>query len=105
MDEARFAYKATSRIIQGGNADIVKHKLLEADRFLESEGDVVQLLMTIHDSFLWQGVEDERSKRIMSDLRTMFVDVQSEPFNLRVPFKLDVGGGENWAIATYGGKS
>lgn len=105
MDEAQFAYKATSRIIQGGNADIVKYKLLEADRFLESENDAVQLLMTIHDSFLWQGVEDERSKRIMSELRTMFVDVQSEPFNLRVPFKLDVGGGENWAVATYGGKS
>jgi DNA polymerase-1 len=104
LDDARFAYKATSRIIQGGNADIVKKKLLDADRMLEAEGDTVQLLMTIHDSFLWQGADDERSTRIMADLRNMFVDVQSDPFNLRVPFKLDVGGGENWSIATYGGK-
>jgi len=105
LDEARFAYKATSRIIQGGNADIVKFKLLQADRLLESEGDIVQLLMTIHDSFLWQGAKDDKSQRIMAELRAMFVDVQSDPFNLRVPFKLDIGGGDNWAIATYGGKS
>jgi hypothetical protein len=32
------------------------------------------------------------------------VDVQSPPFNLRVPFKLDIGGGMNWSEATYGGK-
>jgi DNA polymerase-1 len=105
LDDARFAYKATSRIIQGGNADIVKYKLLEADRMLEAEGDIVQLLMTIHDSFLWQGVRDDRGNKIVENLRALLVDVQSPPFSLRVPFKLDVGAGENWAIATYGGKA
>ena len=104
LDDARFAYKATSRIIQGGNADIVKKKLLDADRMLEAEGDAVQLLMTIHDSFLWQGVMDDRGTRIVDDLKKLLVDVQSPPFNLRVPFKMDIGSGANWAEATYGGK-
>ena len=104
MDDARFAYKATSRIIQGGNADIVKKKLLDADKFLESEGDKIQLLMTIHDSFLWQGVMDESGTKTVNELKALLVDVQSPPFNLRVPFKMDIGSGANWSEATYGGK-
>lgn len=105
LDDPRFAYKATSRIIQGGNADIVKYKLLEADRMLEADGDRVQLLMTIHDSYVWQGVMDEQGERAVRDLVALFTNVQAEPFNLRVPFKMDVGRGADWAQATYGGKS
>lgn len=104
LDDARFAYKAVSRIIQGGNADIVKRKLVDADHWLESEGDVAHVLMTIHDSFLWQAPRGEVGERVLAELRRILVDVQSPPFSLRVPFKLDVGGGDNWAEATYGGK-
>lgn len=104
LDNPQFAYKATSRVIQGGNADIVKYKLLEADRFLESEGDQVQLLMTIHDSYVWQEPDNPEGKRIATEMVRMLRDVQGEPFNLLVPFKLDVGSGRNWAEATYDAK-
>lgn len=101
LDNPQFAYKATSRVIQGGNADIVKYKLLQADRFLESEGDQVQLLMTIHDSYVWQEPDNPEGKRIAGEMVRMMRDVQSDPFNLLVPFKLDVGSGRNWSEATY----
>jgi DNA polymerase-1 len=102
LDNPRFAYKAVSRIIQGSNADILKYKLLEADEYIEANGDLMHMLMTVHDSLEWQaprGAEGERMSQEMLDICT---NVQCEPFNLRVPFVMDTGHGPNWAIATYG---
>jgi len=102
LDNPRFAYRGTSRIIQGGNGDILKERMLRCDEYLESEGDITHLLMTVHDSLNWQspkGAEGERHSREMVAIAT---DVQGAPFNLRVPFVMDVGKGDNWAEATYG---
>lgn len=102
LDHPRFAYRATSRVIQGGNADIVKYKLLEADKWLETIQDIIHLLMTVHDSFEWQAPKGEQGEKLSEQMVEMFCDVQTEPFNLRVPFIMDVGHGSSWAIATYG---
>lgn len=104
LDHPRFAYRATSRIIQGSNADILKYKLLEADEYLESIEDIAYLTMTVHDSFNWQAPKGEEGTRISRNLVQIFENVQCEPFNLRVPFVMDVGRGPNWSVATYGGK-
>ncbi len=101
LDDARFAHKGVSRIIQGGNADILKFKILELDKQLEAQGDEAQLLTTIHDSIVWQ-VPKEHGGLYASLVRGMMTDVQREPFNLRVPFVMDIGSGANWAEATYG---
>lgn len=99
------AYKATSRIIQGGNADILKYKLLEADWFCESVGeDKIHLLMTIHDSFDWQAVEGSEGDMLSEEMVAMLSNVQCPPFDLTVPFVVDWKKGKNWAIATYGEK-
>lgn len=103
LDHARFAYRGTSRVIQGGNADIVKYKLLQVDKWLEGTYDqFVNLLMTVHDSYEWQAVKGEQGTKLSMQMVEMFCDVQSEPFNLRIPFIMDVGHGPSWAIATYG---
>lgn len=102
LDHPRFAYRATSRIIQGNNADIVKDRFLCADKYLESEGDKAYLQMTVHDSFLWQSPKGETGLNISKELVRIFLDVQSPPFSLRVPFVMDSHRGPNWAIATYG---
>jgi DNA polymerase-1 len=98
LDDPRFAYRAVSRIIQGGNADILKYKLLQADKALEADGDRLHLLMTVHDSFEWQAPTGNKCDM----LKILFEDVQNEPFNLRVPFVMEIGKGANWAEATYG---
>lgn len=100
LDEPRFAYKAVSRIIQGSNADIVKYVILQIDLYLESLGDQSNLLMTVHDSLVFQTPEGD--DEIVGILVNMMSAVQCEPFNLRVPFKVDIGSGKNWSIATYG---
>lgn len=105
MESRRFAYKAVSRIIQGGNADIMKYKLVEIDKLFEQHGDTAQLLMTVHDSFLWQvpiGPEGDELERKALEI---MVDVQSEPFNLNIPFVADRDTGANWAEASFGAEN
>lgn len=102
LDHPRFAYRAVSRIIQGSNADIVKYKLLEADKMLEAEGDAAWLSMTVHDSFNWQSSPSPEGRKISEELVKMFCNVQCAPFELRVPFTMDVGHGKNWSEATFG---
>ncbi len=102
LKDPEFAYQAVSRIIQGTGADIIKYKLLEADKMCEAEGDEVNILMTIHDSFVFQAPPDRQE--FVDHLINRLSSVQEEPFNMRVPFLMDVGKGDNWAIASYGDK-
>lgn len=103
LTNPQFAYKGTSRIIQGGNADILKYKLIEANNFCEASGEEnIHLLMTVHDSFEWQAIEGDKGVALSKELVEILKDVQSKPFNLIVPFEVDWKRGKNWAVATYG---
>jgi len=102
LEQARFAYHGTSKIIQGSNADIVKWKLLEADRFCEDNGDVVEVNMTVHDSFNGQYQDTPEARALFDQMVAQMAEVQCEPFNLSVPFVLEGTEGANWAEATYG---
>lgn len=102
MDNKRFAYKATSKIIQGGNADIMKYKMVEVDKWLESVHDRTQLLMTIHDSFVWQAEDNDVGANDSAHIVDLMNNVQSAPFNLRVPFAVDCDHGKTWSEASFG---
>lgn len=102
LDHPRFAYRGTSRIIQGGNADIIKERTLAVDEFIEAEwDDQVDIFLTIHDATGWQA-DDDICDKVSAQMVEMFCQVQCDPYNLRVPFKMDVHKGRNWAEATYG---
>ncbi len=102
LESPRFAYRAVSRIIQGSNASIVKERMLKCDEYLESQGDQTHLLMSVHDSLNWQAPKGSVGEAHSAELVRISCDVQRDPFNLRVPFVMDVGHGSNWGIATYG---
>lgn len=102
LEEENFAYRAVSRIIQGGNADITKYKLLEACEFARRNGNVIQMLMTVHDSFEWQVEDTPEGRQQVEQMVHILSDVKSEPFNLKVPFKMDMKSGCSWKEATYG---
>lgn len=102
LEHPRYAYRGVSKIIQGSNADIVKWKLLEIDMWLEELGDPLHLLMSVHDSIEWQAPDTPEGKRLSDELMQKMVDVQGEPFNLRVPFVVDADKGKNWSEATFG---
>lgn len=94
LDQPRFAYRAVSRIIQGGNADIMKHKLVQIDR----EVPDAELMLSTYDSAMFQYPED--SPETLARVVEIMADVQSEPFNLKLPFPVDAKHGRNWAEAS-----
>jgi DNA polymerase-1 len=102
LEEKRFAYRGTSKIIQGSNADIIKWKLLEADRACEDNGDIVQVLMTVHDSFNGQFQDTPQARALFDDIMVQMAKVQEDPFNLTVPFEWEGGEGGDWCEATFG---
>lgn len=102
LEHPRFAYRGTSRVIQGSNADIMKAKILEVDEWLESEGDKAHLLLSIYDSLEWQAPKGKVGEAISQHIVALCTNLQVEPFNLRCPLGMDVGHGKSWAEATYG---
>lgn len=96
------AFVGLNRALQGGNADILKLKMVEVDEYLASEGRPLDLLLNCHDAVDFQFPEDARPHyeeclRIMQDFGPgQVIHIK------KVPITLDVGEGSDWAIATYG---
>ena len=96
-----FAYKTLNRLLQVGNAGILKKSMADIDEYYASEGDRVHLLLNIHDDLVTQFAEEDRNiynkgLEIMQDFgpgKSIYVDV---------PIRVDAKDGNNWAEATYG---
>jgi hypothetical protein len=58
--------------------------------------------MSVHDSYEWQAPKSEYGDKISKEIVRILEDVQSDPINLRIPFKCDMDKGPNWAVATFG---
>lgn len=101
LRHANLDYTATNRLLQCGNADILKLKMVEMDEYLASEGRPVDLLNNVHDSIDFQFLEENRKyyeecSRIMQDFS------EGQVIELDVPLRVDGDEGPNWAIASYG---
>lgn len=95
-------YTAMNRLLQCGNADIIKLKLVEIDEFLESIGRPVDLLNNIHDDIAYQFPESARPV-YQECLRIMTRFGPDEPIDLDgIPVEIEAGEGQDWAQATYG---
>jgi DNA polymerase I-like protein with 3'-5' exonuclease and polymerase domains len=102
LTDRRFAYKAVSRIIQGGVADIFKYKMVEVDKLFEADGDKAFLQMQIHDSLVWQAPDTPEGEAVSAKAVDIMGDVNGAPFNLRIPFVAEPDMGENWAVSSFG---
>lgn len=95
------SYTAVNRLLQCGNADVIKWKMVQIDDYLESEGRPMDMLNNIHDDLAFQFPKSARKHydeclRIMSDFS------EGQLIELDIPLGVDHGEGKNWAIATYG---
>jgi DNA polymerase-1 len=102
--DPRYSYKAANRIIQGGSADILKYKMVQIDDYIMANGleDEIHMLLNIHDALVFQ-IRDEKLEIHSKKIAEILEDVQSQPFNLNVPFVADCPhSGKNWGFATYG---
>ena len=97
--EYRFAYRAVSRIIQNSGGDHIKTCMLRANQYEDAYPDRIQMLLSIHDSVLWQRRPDHPNTELVAALENVATE-----FELLVPIPFDVGSGEHWARASYGKK-
>lgn len=94
-------YTAVNRLLQCGNADVIKLKMVEIDEYLDEANCSVQLINNIHDDLSFQFKPEDRPVyneciRIMQDFS------KGQMIELDLPLRCDPGEGKNWAEATFG---
>lgn len=94
-------YVAVNRLLQCGNADIMKLKMVQIDDYLKSVGRPVDMLASIHDAGEFQFWPETRHH--YEKCLDIMVDFgPGQPIVLDIPMKVDSDEGKNWADATYG---
>lgn len=95
------AYVAVNRLLQMGNAEVLKIKMVELDDYFRSTGRTVDLLNNVHDAFDMQFEEKDRA-HYAEALRIMTSFGPDDAITLDVPMLVDAGEGRNWSEATWG---
>jgi DNA polymerase-1 len=85
---------ATNTPIQGSAADLIKLAMLELRRRLRDAGSRAQMLLQVHDELLLEAPEDEADA-----VRALVRSAMEGVWSLRVPLRVDVRDGANWAQA------
>jgi len=98
-EDPKFAYRAVSRIIQNVGGEHLKLCLLRACQYEDAFPDDVQLLLTIHDSLLWQRKPDHNPAELIKSIEGV-----ADELKLSVPIPFGIGSGKDWARASYGDK-
>lgn len=99
LDDPRFAYRAVSRIIQNVGGEHIKLCILRACQYEDAHPEDLQVLLTIHDSLLWQRREGHDAKELMATIEGVANELE-----LAVPIPFGLGSGKDWARASYGDK-
>jgi DNA polymerase-1 len=97
-DNPRFAYRAVSRIIQNNGGDHIKLCMLRANQYEDAYPDV-QMLLSIHDSLMWQRVPDHPPTELIKIIENVATEM-----GVIVPIPFGLGSGTDWARASYGEK-
>jgi DNA polymerase I-like protein with 3'-5' exonuclease and polymerase domains len=85
----------------------MKTALLQALQYCDSTPNL-EILMTIHDSVLFQATPDAdlgEFRRVLEDMSNFYQIVNGKPVPMKIPFPVDIGVGANWALASYGAKA
>lgn len=103
LTSRKFAYQGVSRIIQNSGGDHMKAALLLAFKYEDAYPDDLQILLSIHDSIIFQ-VSKRGRKYLKALLNELDVLVLKAPFDMDIPIPMELVGGSNWAEASYGPK-
>lgn len=94
--DPRSTYMAVSRVIQGSAADQMKLMMLRAFEYCEAHPQI-QLLMSIHDSLMFQAEKGVSLKEFQACLEN------NSELDLLVPMPVDLKTGRHWGEASYPG--
>jgi len=85
---------AVNSPIQGSAADLIKVAMIAIFRRLRAEGLNTKMILQIHDELLF-----EVPKAELEDAKRVATEEMERAASLRVPLKVDIGIGTNWAEA------
>jgi len=85
---------AINTVIQGSAADLIKRAMISVSRCIEQEQLPARMLLQIHDELLFEVAEEAVDR-----LASLVVRQMQQAARLRVPLKVDVKVGPNWAEA------
>jgi len=88
---------AVNTPIQGSAADLIKLAMIAVFRRLRAEGLKTRMILQIHDELLFEVPQDELAR-----VREIVARGMEGAASLRVPLKVDLGVGANWAEAHAG---
>jgi len=99
----RYVYKALNRLLQCGNADILKLKMVEVDEYLESVGRPVDMLNNVHDALDFQFEDTAEIRQTYINCLDIMTDFgPGAAIELDIPMGIEAQIGANWSEATYG---
>ena len=80
--------------IQGSAADIIKQAMINIDRRLKTEGLATRLIMQVHDELVFEVPHNE-----LLQVEQLVEREMAHAVPCRVPLKVDISYGNNWAEA------
>jgi DNA polymerase-1 len=94
-NEREFAERtAVNTPIQGTAADLIKVAMINIDKAFKKKKLKSAMLLSVHDEIVFEMPPDE-----LDDTCALVKDMMENVWNLKVPLKVNVGIGENWAEA------
>jgi DNA polymerase-1 len=78
--------------VQGSSADIIKIAMINLYREMEKRNLKSKILLQIHDELLFEVPEQE-----VKEMQSLVGKLMPRAFQLRVPVKIDIKLGRNWA--------
>ena len=85
---------AVNTPIQGTAADLIKLAMIQMDADFSEKGFQAAMLMTVHDELVFEVPEHE-----MEAVTTRIRDIMEGVWHLKVPLKVNIASGKNWAEA------
>jgi DNA polymerase-1 len=85
---------AVNTVIQGSAADLIKLAMINIHRRLQTEKHPARMLLQIHDELVFEVPEAE-----VQSLQQLVREEMEQAMDLRIPLKVDVSVGDNWAVA------
>jgi DNA polymerase-1 len=77
--------------MQGTAADIIKMAMIETDRWIQSSGCDIKMVMQVHDELVF-----EVGKKDLEECKSQIEKCMIGVAELKVPLQVDVGVGANW---------
>ncbi len=85
---------AVNTPLQGTAADLIKLAMIQIHQALDTKGLKAKMLLQVHDELVFEAPEAETEALIR-----LVTDIMEGVYDLRVPLKVDVKTGQNWAEA------